>query len=161
MPSGSISSASAAPHASAIPGRCRRRFPRHDQQEDLVACAVLSGNRNFEGRVNADVRANYLASPPLVVAYALAGTLQIDLTREPLGTGKDGKPVYLKDIWPSNRDISEMMRKTLQQGDVHAQIRRPVQGRRALAQDQGRRRHDLQVGSPLDLCAESAVLRRA
>jgi aconitate hydratase len=74
---------------------------------------VLSGNRNFEGRVNADVRANYLASPPLVVAYALAGTLQIDLTREPLGTGKDGKPVYLKDIWPSNRDISEMMRKTL------------------------------------------------
>jgi aconitate hydratase len=82
-------------------------------KEDLVACAVLSGNRNFEGRVNADVRANYLASPPLVVAYALAGTLQIDLTREPLGTGKDGKPVYLKDIWPSNRDISEMMRKTL------------------------------------------------
>ena len=82
-------------------------------QEDLVACAVLSDNRNFEGRVNPDVRANYLASPPLVVAYALAGTLQIDLTREPLGTDKAGKPVYLKDIWPSNRDISEMMRKTL------------------------------------------------
>jgi len=64
-------------------------------KEDLVVAAVLSGNRNFEGRVNPDVRANYLASPPLVVAYALAGSLNIDLTREPLGTGKDGKPVFL------------------------------------------------------------------
>jgi aconitate hydratase len=81
--------------------------------QDLVAAAVLSGNRNFEGRVNADVRANYLASPPLVVAYALAGSLQIDMTKEPLGVGSDGKPVFLKDIWPSNAEISEMMRKTL------------------------------------------------
>ena len=68
---------------------------------DLVAAAVLSGNRNFEGRVNPDVRANYLASPPLVVAYALAGSMQVDLTTEPLGTDADGKPVYLTDIWPS------------------------------------------------------------
>ena len=68
---------------------------------DVVAAAVLSGNRNFEGRVNPDVRANYLASPPLVVAYALAGSMQIDLAKEPLGTGSDGQPVYLKDIWPS------------------------------------------------------------
>jgi aconitate hydratase len=82
-------------------------------QNDLVAAAVLSGNRNFEGRVNADVRANYLASPPLVVAYALAGSLNVDLTREPLGTGKDGKPVYLKDIWPSSKDVAEMVRKTM------------------------------------------------
>jgi aconitate hydratase A / 2-methylisocitrate dehydratase len=82
-------------------------------KEDLVAAAVLSGNRNFEGRVNPDVRANYLASPPLVVAYALAGSLNVDLTREPLATGKDGKPVFLKDIWPSNRDISALVRKTL------------------------------------------------
>jgi aconitate hydratase len=82
-------------------------------KNDLVACAVLSGNRNFEGRVNADVRANYLASPPLVVAYALAGSLNVDLTREPLGTDKEGKPVYLKDIWPSSKDIAEMVRKTL------------------------------------------------
>ncbi len=82
-------------------------------KEDVVAAAVLSGNRNFEGRVNPDVRANYLASPPLVVAYALAGSLNVDLTREPLGTGKDGKPVYLKDIWPSNRDITALVRKTL------------------------------------------------
>ncbi len=68
------------------------------QDNDLIACAVLSGNRNFEGRVNPDVRANYLASPPLVVAYALAGTLRLDLTREPLGMSSDGKPVYLRDI---------------------------------------------------------------
>jgi aconitate hydratase len=74
---------------------------------------VLSGNRNFEGRVNADVRANYLASPPLVVAYALAGSLNIDLTKEPLGNGKDGKPVYLKDIWPSEREIQETMLKAV------------------------------------------------
>ncbi len=68
---------------------------------DLVAAAVLSGNRNFEGRINSDVRANYLASPPLVVAYALAGSMDIDLTSEPLGTGADGRPVYLRDVWPS------------------------------------------------------------
>ena len=64
---------------------------------------MLSGNRNFEGRVNPDVRANYLASPPLVVAYALAGSMSIDLATEPLGKGKDGKPVYLKDIWPTTQ----------------------------------------------------------
>ena len=74
---------------------------------DLVAASVLSGNRNFEGRVNPDVRANYLASPPLVVAYALAGSMQIDLANEPLGMDKDGKPVYLKDIWPTIRARSQ------------------------------------------------------
>ncbi len=71
----------------------------------LVAAAVLSGNRNFEGRVSPDVQANYLASPPLVVAYALAGSVQKDLTTEPLGLGHDGKPVFLKDIWPSSKEI--------------------------------------------------------
>ncbi|MCF4127049.1 aconitate hydratase AcnA [Methylobacterium sp. SyP6R] len=76
---------------------------------DVVAAAVLSGNRNFEGRVNPDVRANYLASPPLVVAYALAGSMQIDITTEPLGTGSDGKPVYLKDIWPSTAEVQEFI----------------------------------------------------
>ncbi|MEX0628350.1 MAG: aconitate hydratase AcnA, partial [Cucumibacter sp.] len=80
---------------------------------DVVACSVLSGNRNFEGRVNPDVRANYLASPPLVVAYALAGSLTIDLTRQPLGTGRDGKAVYLKDIWPGSAEIAEIVRKTV------------------------------------------------
>jgi aconitate hydratase len=75
-------------------------------EADLVAAAVLSGNRNFEGRINPLVKANYLASPPLVVAYALAGTIDIDLTTEPLGTGSDGRPVYLKDIWPTSEEIS-------------------------------------------------------
>ncbi len=76
---------------------------------DIVAVSVLSGNRNFEGRVSADVRANYLASPPLVVAYALAGTIRTDLTREPLGTGSDGNPVFLRDIWPTNIEVSTMV----------------------------------------------------
>jgi aconitate hydratase len=69
--------------------------------KDLIAAAVLSGNRNFEGRVHPLTRANYLASPPLVVAYALAGRVDIDFEKEPIGTGKDGKPVFLRDIWPS------------------------------------------------------------
>jgi aconitate hydratase len=73
---------------------------------DVVACAVLSGNRNFEGRVHPEVKMNFLASPPLVVAYALAGSLDIDITSEPLGTGKAGEPVYLKDIWPSAADVA-------------------------------------------------------
>jgi aconitate hydratase len=74
-------------------------------EKGIVAAAVLSGNRNFEGRVSPDVQANYLASPPLVVAYALAGTVQKDLSKEPLGTGSDGQPVYLKDIWPTSKEI--------------------------------------------------------
>jgi aconitate hydratase len=83
------------------------------QAGDLVACSVLSGNRNFEGRVNPDVRANYLASPPLVVAYALAGSMKIDLTKEPLGKGKGGKDVYLADIWPTNQEIADVQRKAV------------------------------------------------
>ncbi|HMN38220.1 MAG TPA: aconitate hydratase AcnA [Hyphomicrobium sp.] len=75
----------------------------------IIAAAVLSGNRNFEGRVSPDVQANYLASPPLVVAYALAGSVQKDLTSEPLGEGKDGKPVYLKDIWPTSSEIQKFI----------------------------------------------------
>ena len=81
------------------------------QSADLVACSVLSGNRNFEGRVNPDTRANYLASPPLVVAYALAGNMLIDLANDPIGEGKDGKPVYLKDIWPTSAEIAALQRK--------------------------------------------------
>jgi aconitate hydratase len=73
---------------------------------DVVACSVLSGNRNFEGRVHPEIKMNFLASPPLVVAYALAGSLDIDITTEPLGSGKDGKPVYLKDVWPSAKDVA-------------------------------------------------------
>jgi aconitate hydratase len=80
---------------------------------DVIAAAVLSGNRNFEGRVNPDVRANYLASPPLVVAYALAGSMQVDLTTEPLGTGSDGQPVFLKDIWPSSAEVQSFIDRTI------------------------------------------------
>jgi aconitate hydratase len=80
---------------------------------DLVAAAVLSGNRNFEGRVNQDVRANYLASPPLVVAYAIAGTMNFDFAKTPLGTDKAGKKVFLKDIWPASREIGAVIKKTI------------------------------------------------
>jgi aconitate hydratase len=82
-------------------------------EQDLVDAAVLSGNRNFEARVNPDVRANYLASPPLVVAYALAGSMQVDLHRAPLGTDKAGKKVFLKDIWPTSREINTLVRKNI------------------------------------------------
>ena len=78
-------------------------------EKNLVVCSVLSGNRNFEGRIQQQVRANYLASPPLVVAYALAGRMTVDLTSEPIGTGSDGKPVYLREIWPAERDIQAAM----------------------------------------------------
>ena len=80
---------------------------------DLTVGAVLSGNRNFEGRVHPEVKLNYLASPPLVVAYALAGSLDLDLAHEPLGTGSDGKPVFLKDVWPSNQEISDLIASTI------------------------------------------------
>jgi aconitate hydratase len=78
-------------------------------ERGLVVASVLSGNRNFEGRIQQDVRANYLASPPLVVAYALAGSMNVDVTSEPLGIGSDGKPVYLKDIWPTEQEIQQSM----------------------------------------------------
>jgi aconitate hydratase len=93
----------------------------------LVACAVLSGNRNFEARVHPEVRANYLASPPLVIAYALAGSLDVDLTTEPLGHAPDGEPVYLSDVWPSNAEIQDVVEGAIGRemfvrtyGDVYA-----------------------------------------
>jgi aconitate hydratase A / 2-methylisocitrate dehydratase len=82
-------------------------------KHNLVAAAVLSGNRNFEGRVNPDVRANYLASPPLVVAYALAGSMQVDLTRDSLGKDKHGKPIYLADIWPKQEEVNGLIESTI------------------------------------------------
>ncbi|SIO28653.1 aconitate hydratase [Rhodovulum sp. ES.010] len=83
----------------------------HDN--DLIATSVLSGNRNFEGRISPDVRANYLASPPLVVVYAIAGDMNIDLTRDPIGTDKDGNDVFMKDIWPTQKEITELVEKTV------------------------------------------------
>jgi len=85
------------------------------QEGDLVAAAVLSGNRNFEGRIHANVRANYLASPPLVVAYALAGSMDVDLYNDPLGNDSAGKPVFLKDIWPTPEEVQEVMNKSVRQ----------------------------------------------
>ncbi|HYQ90135.1 MAG TPA: aconitate hydratase AcnA [Candidatus Binatia bacterium] len=84
------------------------------EDEDLVVAAVLSGNRNFEGRIHPEVRANYLASPPLVVAYALAGRMDLDVTTEPLGTGSDGKPVFLRDLWPTQMEIDRTIHAALQ-----------------------------------------------
>jgi aconitate hydratase len=106
---------------------------------DLVAASVLSGNRNFEGRVSPDVRANYLASPPLVVAYAIKGTVTHDMIEDPLGTGSDGEPVYLKDVWPSNAEVRElidtyvhgdMFRATTSGGESRSRAGRPMPGRR-------------------------------
>ncbi|MER6174083.1 aconitate hydratase AcnA [Streptosporangium sp. NPDC001681] len=85
------------------------------QENDLAVTAVLSGNRNFEGRINPDVKMNYLASPPLVVAYALAGTMDIDLNTEPLGTGSDGEPVFLADIWPAPEEIAAVVASSIDQ----------------------------------------------
>ncbi len=84
--------------------------------QELVAVSVLSGNRNFEGRINGDVRANYLMSPPLVVAYALAGRIDVDITKESLGDGKDGKPVYLRDIWPTQKEVSDAVTNSIDSG---------------------------------------------
>ena len=129
------------------------------RKNDLVAAAVLSGNRNFEGRVNPDVRANYLASPPLVVAYALAGSLNVDLTKDPIGHDKKGKPVYLKDIWPTAKDIAAVVRKNVTRKAYAVALQGRVQGRQALAHDQGHQGHDLCLGPEEHLCAEPALLR--
>ena len=83
------------------------------KEHDLIAASVLSGNRNFEARIHGSVKANFLMSPPLVVAFALAGKVDIDMEKEPLGTGKDGKPVFLRDIWPSDKEIQETVTKGL------------------------------------------------
>ncbi|HET7043166.1 MAG TPA: aconitate hydratase AcnA, partial [Gemmatimonadales bacterium] len=93
------------------------------EERDLVAVAVLSGNRNFEGRINSDVRANYLASPPLVVAYALAGRIDVDLQTEPLGTGKDGQPVFLRDVWPSRKEVEETILRAVRSDMFRDQYR--------------------------------------
>ncbi|AGA30626.1 aconitate hydratase AcnA [Singulisphaera acidiphila] len=98
----------------------------HD--DDLVTASVLSGNRNFEGRINSEVRANYLASPPLVVAYALAGTMDIDLVTEPIGDDQDGKPVYLKDIWPTQREVQDTILKSVRSDMFRKQYGEVFQG---------------------------------
>ncbi|MSP36864.1 MAG: aconitate hydratase AcnA [Deltaproteobacteria bacterium] len=98
------------------------------QEGDLVAAAVLSGNRNFEGRIHASVRANYLASPPLVVAYALAGSMDVDLYNDPLGNDKAGKPVFLKDIWPTAQEVQEVLNKSVRQEMFKKEYSQAAQG---------------------------------
>ena len=97
----------------------------------LAVVSVLSGNRNFEGRINGDVRMNYLASPPLVVAYALAGTMDIDLFSEPLGTGSDGEPVFLRDIWPTSAEVTELVQSSLESEMFRAAYGQCLRGRGA------------------------------
>jgi aconitate hydratase len=89
------------------------KFSKAIKEGDLVATSVLSGNRNFEGRISPDVKANYLASPPLVVAYALAGSMKINITKDPIGQDRDGKDVFLKDVWPTDKEIKETVEKAL------------------------------------------------
>ncbi len=96
--------------------------------ENMVACSVLSGNRNFEGRIGPDLRANYLASPPLVIAYALAGSLNVNLTKDPLGTDKKGNPVYLKDIWPTSKEVAETIRKSINKTMFKARYKNVFKG---------------------------------
>ena len=127
------------------------------QAEDLAVVCVLSGNRNFEGRINPDVKMNYLASPPLVVAYALAGTMDIDLLDEPLGQGSDGEDVYLKDIWPTRRGRRAAGRGVRARGDVPELLRRGVRGRRALELARDPRGRPVRVGRRLDLRAPPVV----
>ena len=98
------------------------------QEGDLVAAAVLSGNRNFEGRIHASVRANYLASPPLVVAYALAGSMDVDLYKDALGNDSDGKPVYLKDIWPTPQEVQAVMNKSVRPEMFKKEYSRATEG---------------------------------
>ena len=98
------------------------------KENNLVAVAVLSGNRNFEGRIHPLVRANYLASPPLVVAYALAGRMDLDLTNEPLGDGADGKPVYLREIWPTAQEVEATVRQAVTQGQYQKQYAAVYEG---------------------------------
>ena len=158
--SASTSSASAAPPASAIPARCPSRSRDAISEGDLVAAAVLSGNRNFEGRVNPDVRANYLASPPLVVAYALAGSLQIDLATEPLGIGTDGKP----GLPQGHLAVVEGDRR-VRPRQHHARAL-PLELRRRLhaatstgGRSRSRAASPIAWNAGLDLCAEPALFR--
>jgi aconitate hydratase len=124
------------------------------EDRGLVACSVLSGNRNFEGRINPDTRASYLASPPLVVAYALAGRMDIDLLSEPLGEGKDGQPVYLKDLWPSQEEIRDTIRSAVKTEQFRSRYADVFEG--------DERWHALEIpeGERFDWPGDSTYIRR-
>ncbi|MFN2524100.1 MAG: aconitate hydratase, partial [Mycobacteriales bacterium] len=121
---------------------------------DLAVVSVLSGNRNFEGRINPDIKMNYLASPPLVVAYALAGTMDLDLTTEPLGTGTDGEPVYLKDIWPTQKEVSDVVASAIT-GEMYADSYKDV-----FAGDDRWKAIEVPAGDAFAWDAESTYVRK-
>ena len=156
--SASTSSATAARPASATPGPLPEEISKAVDENDLVVCSVLSGNRNFEGRINPDVRNNYLASPPLCVAYALAGRMDVDLTNEPLGEGSDGEPVYLRDIWPGSEEIKRTVAEAVR-ADMftksYADVFAGDERWRGARHPRGRPLHVAR----LDLRARAAVLR--
>ena len=153
--SASTSSATAAPPASATRGRCPRRSRSEIEERDLAVCSVLSGNRNFEGRIHPEVKMNYLASPPLCVAYALAGRMDVDITTEPLQGD-----VRLRDIWPTQQEIAARDRAGDRVGHVPQQLRRGVRGRRHLEGPAGAGGRPLRLGPGLDLRQAPALLRR-
>ena len=129
-------------------------------KDDLVAAAVLSGNRNFEGRINPEVRANYLASPPLVVAYALAGTMDFDMQSEPLGNDQQGRPVFLKDIWPSQREIQDTILKSVRSEMFQSKYAEGLRRRRALEFAADARGRSLRVGPVVDVREKPALFHR-
>ncbi len=129
------------------------------EEHDLIVAAVLSGNRNFEGRIHPLVKASYLASPPLVVAFALAGRVDIDLETEPLGTGSDGEPVFLADIWPCERRDQGRHRRGRHARALPLHLRQRLRGRRPLARAAGARGRPLRVGPGLELHRGPAILR--
>ncbi|MGH2687044.1 MAG: aconitase family protein, partial [Actinomycetota bacterium] len=124
------------------------------EEGDLVVCSVLSGNRNFEGRINPDCRMNFLASPPLVVTYALAGTMDIDLYAEPLGEDGDGNPVFLRDIWPSNADVAAAVRDAVASDMFNTTYARIFDG------DDSWRSLDVAEGRSFDWDPDSTYIRR-
>ncbi len=124
------------------------------QGADLAAVSVLSGNRNFEGRINPDVKMNYLASPPLVVAYALLGRMDVDIVTEPLGTGADGRPVYLRDIWPTDTEVQDVIRQAIDD-DMYARRYADV-----FAGDQTWQNLPTPTGSTFAWDADSTYVRR-
>ena len=129
------------------------------EKGDLVVCSVLSGNRNFEARIHPEVKANYLASPPLVVAYALAGRMDIDLLEEPLGEDEDGNDVYLRDIWPTSKEITDTIASSVH-GDMFRSTYADVfTGDEQWREPAGARGRALRLGARLDLRPPAAVLR--
>ncbi len=130
------------------------------QQQDMTVCSVLSGNRNFEGRIHPLVKMNFLASPPLVVAYAIAGNLKVDLYKDPLGKDRDGKPVYLKDVLAELQGDSRPHRRERDFRDVQVELCERLRGRRELERPRRAGRGNVRMGQGLDLRAAPALLRR-